>query len=110
MYNLVWSKCNFNSKTGGPITNLNKELQIANKNIDEADKSDVITRKLDYCMQQWKNTDNPMSQEEWDRKYDWFMKHGFRLQFVHQVDIKFRHSTSKFAFFYQVKNFPINNC
>ena len=44
----------------------------------------------------------PISEEEYERKYYWLMKNGFKLVFVHQTDIKFRFQTDKWYFFHTI--------
>ena len=104
LYNEVWAKCNTNCKRGIK-TNLNKEMGREYRQMSQADKDAIIERLLDYQQKMYDNTDHKLSTEAYDRKKKWYQKHGFQTQFTRTSDHKFRHSTTKWAFFHA--NLPL---
>ena len=100
IYNQLWSKCNTNCNKR-PVTSLNKQLSIeavsVNKNLQY--KAELITRQLDYILQQWSQTDFPMTDEEYEKKFNWHLAREKKIQFTHDNDKKFRRSPHKYQSF-----------
>ena len=104
MYNNLWSRANFNCPKA-PKTNLNKELERASNQLDDEGRKVLIRRKLKYLTEMYENSERPLLPEEYEKKLEALSSRWFRIQFLHIVDTKFRHMTSKFLFFYQ--NLPL---
>ena len=45
-----------------------------------------------------------MSQETWERKYEFQMAHEYRIKVQHEYDQKFRFTTHKFEFLFQYQD------
>ena len=67
-------------------------------NDDGRDK--LIERKLTYKTKLWKDTDFPITEDQFAQKWEWYKKHGFTIQLKHCSDIKFRHEPNKWLQFY----------
>lgn len=89
IYTNIWNKCNINCRRA-PKTNINRELAKIQNNLSAEKMEELITRKLTYQEKMWLNTDFPLTDDDWNAKMEWLLAHGFKIQFVHELDIKFR--------------------
>ena len=101
IYNRWWSYSNTNCKKS-PRLNLNKVLAIAADEInrDKRKKAALINREVDYVQKMWKGTKYELTPQDAIKKFDCLMSRQMRIQFQHLNDVKFRHSPSKFKWFY----------
>ena len=102
-YAKIWSKCNSNVRVVcGYRTNLNKELEIMNRNLSAEALDLLIERKLGYQLNQWRHTAYPLGEDQFEKKWLYLKKHGFKVQLTHCKDVKFRHDCNKWLQFFTV--------
>ena len=106
VYESIMSNCNTNC-TQKKKTNLNKELAIEAKKVNEDldYKSEFITEKLKYMGKIWERAGHPMSVDTYDQKFDWWLVRNLKCKFHHVHDQKFRHSSHKYQTFHTI--YPI---
>ena len=104
MYNNLWGRCNSNCNPPRSRTHnktfLNKELAKVNKKLGQAEKEELIKRRLKYKMKTWACTAFAMTEDQFQEQLEWFLAHGFKIAFRHTKDIKFRHEPAKYQFFF----------
>ena len=99
VYSSIYRKCNKNCETK-PKINLNKQLHKYYKELEDPAMENLILRKVSYQMKMWEPTEYKMSEQQFQDKYDWLLKHGFDITLHHTNDLKFRHEPAKFMTFY----------
>ena len=102
MYGKIYRRCNTNC-TSHPKTNLNKELLKKYKTLGAPAMDNLVLRKLGYEMKMWNTTEFVMTEQQFQDRYDWFMKHTerFNIQLNNSDDVKFRHEPAKWLSFYK---------
>lgn len=81
-------------------SNLNKELEREYRKLDEEGRDKLIERMLLYRVKQWQGTAYPITEDQFEQKWEWYRKHGMKIQLTHCSDIKFRHEPNKWLQFY----------
>ena len=100
MYKKIWENCKTNTKKR-PICNLNKELRKTVENFTSNQKELVVERRLVYEVKLFSETDYPLSEDFFERKWQQRMKMPLSCEFYREHDMKWRHVTSKWSFFNQ---------